>query len=272
MNKTILLLFAALLLCGSLLPGMAEDGAKPCFLNSGSAEETVPLYAEPGSGSPLIGALFSGAEAEALGEARDGWTRIRVHDVEGYVLSDCLEYPPSGVPNFRPPMRPMKDGASLVLSASVNGGAESAVLTPYDPAWILGRFGDAYLMRVETWISESETGILLGYAPVSAFEAGTIKSASTLGYALRNAPLYHWPAPDRPEPTGETLPKDAAFTIVSGRAATIGEREHWYLTPDDQYLCVVTYTPDGTPYLNWVRMEDVGFDPGLMLPEIMSLG
>lgn len=272
MKKLLSFLMAGWLILGGWMPASAESIGQSWFINSGDAEKTVPLYEGPGKAEPPIGALFSGTEVIYLENTSDGWVHVQVADLDAYIEAQYLDRSAAGVSYFRPPMQPMKEGATADICFSINGGQADAVLTAYDPAWILGIFGDQYLVQFETWISENETGMLVGYAPASAFEEGKLKSASTLGFALRDAPTYHWPVPDRPEPTGDRMPKGATFTIVSGRVSSSSERENGYLIPEDHYLRVLVYDPDGTAYTVWLGIEDVSFDPGLMLPEIMSLG
>ncbi len=255
----------------SWLPAHAETNGPVWFVRSEKSDTPAPLYAALEETGVPLGVLYAGTEVEMLQEAPDGWAHIGLCSVEGYMRLERLEAPASGTPAYRPPLALLQEGQEPEMRLPKKGSGDT-YLNRYDPAWVLGRFGNEYLVRTETWISESETGYVLGFVPVSAFIEGPLQSASTLASALRDTALYHWPAPDRPEPTGDILPQGAAFTVVSGCGSFPDEGAEWYLTQDDQYLCILTYTPDGTAYANWVRLEDVWVDPGLFLPEIMNLG
>ena len=242
-------------------------------VNTGKADETVNIRKEPDRKSTVLGRLFCGVQVDRLFDdhvADDGWDRVRIGPVIGYIQKDFLDYSTAGCPAFQPPVAELRE-TDGDLYADAARKQKTGVLVRYDPVWALGVFGDSYLVRVETWISTDTRGDEYAFLAMGDVKARIIASASTAGILRQDTPFFQRETAAGPIRQAGLLEKGRRVLIV-GTADENGNFVSEYMLPDAEYLLVETETPDGGVIDVYVPAGAVEHDPGLDMPEDMTLG
>lgn len=136
--KKLLMILLAMALCISF--ASAENGTH--YVDGGDADR-VHLRAEPSTGAASLGLYYTGAEV-AVTETANGWARVLVGAVNGYIKADFLTREPVGL---RGPWymvdNPKSDWANLRYSPSMEG---TAIDGPWNgtPVRVLGETADGW--------------------------------------------------------------------------------------------------------------------------------
>lgn len=249
------------------------DNFASAVVNSKKADETVNIRKSPSREGQVLGKLFSGVRVNRLFDdhvAGDGWDRVRVGPVVGYIQESFLDYSSAGCPDYRPPMTELKD-RNRPLYADAARKNQTGALDIYDPFCVLGVFGGSYLVRVETWISEDEWGYDYGFLAMSDVKTRVTASVSTTGTLRREAPLY-WRNGDAEGLRQVGLWEAGRVAFIYGSVDGWGNRISEYVSPDAEYLMVEVRDADGVNWFGFVPVDAVEYDPGLNYPESMTLG
>ena len=238
--------------------------------------------------SPEDARLYPGTEVYLLFDshtAGDGWHRVRADSVSGYMMDKYLDFSTGGVPAFRPAP------ATLRRESVGVGGSDPGVGHIYagDPLFVLGVTGKAswplYYCRGWTWLSEEEYGPFICYVEANEVEYSG-GSASTRGSLRCESPILY--------PTGKggalepivleatefsraidgTLPAGTRLRVIRGVDAQLKpvSPEEGYLTADTAYIVANVELDAGWSTEAYIPIENVRYDPLLMLPEEWTNG
>ena len=233
--------------------------------------QTVNIREEPSLDAAILGEYFSGVVVRRLFDnhmAGDGWDKVRVGSVVGYMKEDYLDYSSAGVFPWRAPMAELKEHDCAIWDYALD-----STIDLYTPFCILGRFGDRYQVRCETWLDEANCGYAYGFISVDSVKTKPQRSVSTRGVTKEDTFLYSsdqegnltaWQ--EVPKGTqvmishaiGETVPSDGFFSE--------------YVYPEAAYLSVEVSLSAGSLTYGYLPIDAVSYDPGLNYPESMTLG
>lgn len=62
-------------------------------VNNPDAEDRLNLRTEPRQDAPTLGKYYNGTYPEVLSDEMDGWVKVRIFDLEGYMMAKFLTYP-----------------------------------------------------------------------------------------------------------------------------------------------------------------------------------
>ena len=163
------------------------------YVLSRDEASVVSFRAAPGTSAKILGSYFGGVQGNILFdfEQTEGWTRLCIGGVSGYMMNTFLAEVAFDVPPSRPPLSPLARPTVSVYANAVGNdpliGRE--LLTDQDLFSILGRGKTRVHIRMETeepgeydygWIDQKdlERQDLTGSFPgTPRFSAGTMKSA-----------------------------------------------------------------------------------------------
>ena len=78
-------------------------------VNNPDAEDRLNLRTEPRQDAPTLGKYYNGTYPEVLSDEMDGWVKVRIFDLEGYMMAKFLVYPEQ-----------LEVGSSTVPSVKIN--------------------------------------------------------------------------------------------------------------------------------------------------------
>lgn len=248
------------------------DNLGTAVVDAGHADETVNLRAAPSLNGQVLGKLFSGVRLSRLFDdhvVNDGWDRVRVGNMVGYIQEKFVDYSSAGCPSFRPPMTELKE-RNTPLYADAGRKEPCGTIDIYDPFCVLGVFGGSYLVRMETWLSDSERGYEYGFLAVGDVTARPTASATTTGTLRQDTSLY-WRDGDGEELRMIRTLEKGQVVFIFGCADGQGNFVSEYVTPDAAYL-EVEISVDDSDWSGYVPAGAVEYDPYLRYPESMTLG
>ncbi|MDO5300506.1 MAG: SH3 domain-containing protein [Clostridia bacterium] len=77
----------------------AENGASMItagtivVVNNPDSSDRLNLRTEPSQSAPTLGKYYNGTYPEALSDEKDGWVKVRIFGLEGYMMTEYLVYP-----------------------------------------------------------------------------------------------------------------------------------------------------------------------------------
>lgn len=227
---------------GQYLYGYASAWAITRTENEATAEvdtrdaaQRLNLREAPSTSAPVIAELYSGTTVYFLFDDHtngDGWAKVRVGDLTGYVSEDYLNYASAGALAYEPPLCLTEDGrAAQVLAV---------------------REGEVYIRPLEDrqagyWISRNSAS---RYTPRSAATA-----------ALTNREVTVNIGDEIVLPAGHPVAIYGSYDPDAGRLAP------GYIRPGDTLLYADFGIP-GTAYstMGYLPVDSVDFDPLLLAP------
>ena len=205
----------------------------------------------------------------------DGWHRVRNASVSGYVRDDYLDFSTGGEPLLIPQWGMLKQASAIVSGSSV-GEVNRA-----DPLFILGTTGSKkmplYFCEGRTWVDEQTYETFPFYIQQSFVEESGKGSISTLARVSRSegTQAYHF------DSNGKIVPDNELGLIPAGTEVQIltsldreGQRTGWgqYLTESTVWVSCEIPAED-TSYYGWlISVDDLSFDPRLILPSMWTEG
>lgn len=140
------------------------------------ARDRLNLRTGPGRDAPTLGKYYNGTYLETLSDERDGWVKVRIFDLEGYMRAEFLTYPDQ-----------LRPGAATLPTVSVqNAGGTGLNLrkAPSTGAASLGLYGNGATVRVfgvsESWCHVQTEDGQVGFmrredlSPMPEFERGAL--------------------------------------------------------------------------------------------------
>lgn len=182
------------------------------------ARDRLNLRTGPGRDAPTLGKYYNGTYLETLSDERDGWVKVRIFDLEGYMRAEFLTYPDQLWP-----------GAATLPTVSIqNVGGTGLNLrkTQSMNSSSLGLYKNGSMVRVfgvsETWChvqaEDGRVGFMLRekLSPVLEFQkSGGNTNVTASGGALR--PVSSFAVVDNPNSIDRlnlrTLPSQDAPTL-----------------------------------------------------------
>ena len=163
------------------------------YVKSREADSVVSLRAEPNTKAKILESCFGGVPADILFdfEGKEGWTRICVGGVAGYMMNDFLEEMEFDVPAWRPPLAALgKQTARVYAGAAGNDpliGGE--VLTEYDVFCVLGRGKTRHHICIDTGKPDA---CLYGWIDDKDLKTTNLTGGSTAGLLVRDTEVLNW--------------------------------------------------------------------------------
>lgn len=212
------------------------DNLASADVDTGDAAQRLNLRDAPSTSARKLAELYNGTEVYFLFDNHtngDGWVKVRVGGLTGYVSSEYLNYSSAGVLAFEPPLCLLENGHAAQVLAVRN---DEVYVHP---------LGDIYA-KDYFWISRNSASC---YTP---------RSASTRAVTNRKVAVIE---SDIVLPAGHPVDIYGSFNFE--------EDSHvWgYIRPGDTQLCVDFQIPSSRYNTNgYLPVDSVDFDPLLAAP------
>ena len=206
-------------------------------VDTGDAAQLLNLRQSPATSAKIIAELYSGTTLHFLFDDHtngDGWAKVRVGDLMGYVSTEYLNYASAGVLPFEPPMCLLEDGRAAQVLAVREGDVYVKPLVQDD--------GPAYF-----WISRNSAS---RYTPRSAVTAAVTNREVTVNVG-----------------DDIVLPAGYPVALYGSYDPEQGQYAPGYIRPGDTQLYADFAIPDsryGT--MGYLPVDSVDFDPLLLAP------
>lgn len=95
-TRAILALTALLLVTSLVFPAAADSGTATItagttvIVNNPNAADRLNLRTQPSQDAPTLGKYYNGTYLQALSDEKDGWVKVRIFDLEGYMMAGFL--------------------------------------------------------------------------------------------------------------------------------------------------------------------------------------
>lgn len=77
----------------TVIPGSTMRPANSsAVVNNPNSIDRLNLRTKPGQDAPTLGKYYSGTPVEVLGGDQNGWTKVRIHTLEGYMMTQYLAF------------------------------------------------------------------------------------------------------------------------------------------------------------------------------------
>lgn len=204
-------------------------------VDTGDAAQRLNLRRGPSTSAEVRAQLYSGTEISLLFDNYvngDGWAKVIVGDLMGYVSVEYLNYASAGVLAYAPPLCLLEDGRSARVLAVQGDQLHVRLLSP-----------DSNIEYI--WVDRSSVS---SYTP---------RSVSTSGVTNRQvaATEYH------------TLPAGHPVAIYGSYDPESNTRTWGYIRPDHPLLSVDFTVPNRNSMSGgYLPVDSVDFDPLLIAP------
>lgn len=95
-TRTILTLTTLLLVMSLISAALAGSSSititagTTVIVNNPNAADRLNLRTQPSQDAPTLGKYYNGTYLQALSDEKDGWVKVRIFDLEGYMMADFL--------------------------------------------------------------------------------------------------------------------------------------------------------------------------------------
>lgn len=204
-------------------------------VDTGDPAQRLNLRWSPSTSAEVRAQLYSGTEVQLLFDHHtngDGWAKVRVGDLMGYVSEEYLNYSSAGVLPFEPPLCLLEDGRTAqVLAVQDNKLHVHLLATDSNRPYI--------------WVSRSSVS---HYTPRSVSTKGVTNCQVV-------ATAYH------------TLPADHPVSIYGSFDPETNTHVWGYVHPDHPLLSVDFTVPNKNSMSGgYLPVDCVDFDPLLLAP------
>lgn len=177
-TRTLSILVSAMLVLSLVSNAIADNGTAKmaagtiAVVNNPSADDRLNLRTRPDQEKPTLGKYYNGTYLEVLSDEKDGWVKVRVFELEGYMMAKFLARPDQ-----------LEIGASTVPAVKIqnpNGAGLNLRKTQSTNSSSLGLYTNGSTVRVfgasETWChvqtEDGNVGFMLreGLSPAPEFE------------------------------------------------------------------------------------------------------
>ena len=254
------------------------DNLRFAKIQSERADLPVNFRADTDIKSASVCKLYPGTVVDLIFDyhnSADGWHRVRNGNVSGYVRDDFLDFSTGGEPLLIPQWGMLKQPSAIVSGSSVGEVYQN------DPLFILGITGSKkmplYFCEGRTWVDEQTYETFPFYIQQSFVEESGKGSISTLARVTKSGGTQAY----RFDNDGKIVPDNELGLIPEGTEVQIltsldqdGQRTGWgqYLTEGTVWVsCEIPV--GGQSYYGWlISVDDISFDPRLMLPSMWTEG
>ena len=142
------------------------------MVNNLNPEDRLNLRTAPSTDAPTLGKYYNGTQVELLSTEKNGWIKVRIGNLDGYMLAEFLKSDPYHVVNSVLPSFNVNSGTGLNLRESQSLNSKSLGLyKDGDSGWVYG-VGETWC-HVRTF--DGKMGFMLreGLLPVLEFDKGT---------------------------------------------------------------------------------------------------
>ncbi|MDD2649359.1 MAG: SH3 domain-containing protein [Eubacteriales bacterium] len=234
--------------------------------------DMVNVRTAPSRDADSLRKLFAGVRVSRLFDnnvADDGWEKIRIGSVVGYIDMDFLSYYSAGCGSFRPPMTELKNTSAPLYESLKDNKTDSALSSSIQFS-VLGVFSDRYLIRINLWESFTYN---YGFIDTSAVKRKVSKSVSTQATVARDSALY---IANPSLSQSDCILRKGSKVNIFGAGLVTNENgwetySNYYICDDDEYIYIQAYG-DSELTSGWVKKDDLKFDEGLIIPEKMTNG
>lgn len=77
---------------GDVSDGAGRPGSNTAVVNNPNSIDRLNLRTKPSQDAPTLGKYYSGTVVEVLGGDQNGWTKVRFHTLEGYMMTKYLAF------------------------------------------------------------------------------------------------------------------------------------------------------------------------------------
>lgn len=212
-------------------------------VDTGKADERLNLRAAPNKGGDVLAKLYSGAALSVLFDDHpfgDGWQRVRVGDLCGYVMDEFLDYSSGQAHAFFPPLGQIKSSGENVA--------------------VLAESGDQYLIRRKTEERWAYDDVWIAKAGLTTDGV----SASTAAATRRATAMYWQEEGGAPTQLVGAIAAGQEVVILSSYDPDKGETDA-YVNPTHRWLFCDAQLEDGSWASGYVPRKDVLYDQRLEL-------
>lgn len=213
------------------------DNMSGADVDTGDADERLNLRDAPSTSARKAAELYSGTRVLFLFDDHvngDGWSKVRVGELTGYVKSEYLNNASAGVLDFEPPLGLLPDGQPVQVLA-VNG--DEVLVQP------LGSRSTKLISRRS----------ISRYTPKSA-STGAVTTGEVWLTDSTGKPLY-------------ALPAGHSVHIYGSRSSVTGQSAYGCIHTEDTHLYVDIQIPGTSVWTSgYVPVSCVRFDPLLLSP------
>ena len=227
--------------CSSTDVTMAENFAT-FVVDTGEASQKLHLREAPSKDSKSLGQYFCGTKVYSLFDNHtngDDWSKVRIGDKIGYMLSKHLDHSSGGTHNFYPPLSETLQ-SSVVMYDTYNGKEPVGSLSQNVPFSILGICGERYYIRIQT---DNPFEYSYGYVDKNDIRSVS-RSASAIGTIKSKQMLYFTGQGGQYTPT-EFFAPAGAKAYIYGSVSNDGFIRSSYIDPNAEWLsCSVEIEKD----------------------------
>ena len=247
-------------------------------VRSDRADLSVNVRADTDIKSASVCKLYPGTVVNLIFDyhnSADGWHRVRIGSVSGYIRDDYLDFSSGGEPLLIPQWGMLKQPSAIVSGSSVGEVYQN------DPLFILGITGSKkmplYFCEGRTWIDEQTYATIHFYIQQLYVEESGKGSISTLARVSKSggAQAYHF------DDSGKIVPDNVLGLIPEGTEVQIlssfdqeGQQTGWYQYLTEGTVWVTCDIPvEDQLHSGWLlSVDDLSFDPRLKLPSTWTEG
>ena len=249
------------------------SGYESAYVISRAADTVVNLRAEPNARAKVLESCFGGVLANYLFdfEEAEGWSRICIGGVAGFMMNEFLEEAEFDVPPYRPPLCALA-AQTVPVYAEGTGNAPligGEILTENDVFLILSRGKTRYHIRIDT----EEPGVYrYGWIDHAALKTQDLVAGSTKAVISRDTPVVDWDHEER-----GTLKAGQAVTLrwfYSSFSSEDTTPVFDYCDPNTSKWVWIDADMEGEGFEEWgvgfVPVDAVDLDPYLVFPDPMG--
>lgn len=254
------------------------DNFAKAIVRSDRDDLPVNVREEPDIKSASVCKLYPGTAVYLIFDyhnSADGWHRVRIGSVSGYIRDDYLDFSTGGERLLIPRWGRLKQPSAIVTGSSVSEVYREDLL------FILGTAGSKrtplYFCEGGAWVDEQTYKTIYFYIQQAYVEDSNAGSISTIAHIAGSGGVqaYHF------DNNGEIVPDNELGLIPEGTEVQIlnsfdeeGQETGWnqYLTQSTVWVSCEISLGDNSYYGWLIPLKDLSFDSRLVLPTVWTEG
>ncbi len=211
------------------------------YIISRAADTVVSLRETPGTKAKILESCFGGVQADVLFdfEQAEGWTRICVGGVAGFMMDDFLEPAEFEVPPYRPPLASLVKPAVTVYANPTGKDlilSHGAQLTQDDLFTVLGRGKTRHHIRIHL---EDPGEYVYGWIDEKELVTTELVAGSTKAVISMDTPVLYWDGTE-------------CGSVETGQEVVV----RWFYDsfPSDESKFLDYFDPDSTQWV-WIDVD-----------------
>ncbi|MDO4838465.1 MAG: hypothetical protein Q4B32_08725 [Clostridia bacterium] len=254
------------------------DNFAKAIVRSDRDDLPINVHEEPDIKSASLCKLYPGTAVYLIFDyhnSADGWHRVRIGSMGGYIRDDYLDFSTGGEPLLIPRWGLLKQPSAIVTGSSVSEVYQE------DPLFILGTGGSKrtplYFCEGRAWVDEQTYKTIYFYIQQAYVEDSSAESISTIAHIAGSGGVqaYHF------DNNGKIVPDNELGLIPEGTEVQIlnsfdeeGQETGWnqYLTQGTVWVSCEIPLGDNSYYGVLIPLKDLSYDSRLMLPTMWTEG